>query len=100
MEDKLYRDYERNKRGIHSEQESMMRFINYEEHNEVLKILRLKLGRKFDKLCRDQSIGTEYIEIFYYVPNDSECVLDECGDCIGHREIKNYLAHGYLPKED
>lgn len=96
-DERIRRGCERNKRGIHSEQEAIMGFYSMEEYNEVLGILRLELGRQYDNLAVDQRIKGDYVERWYYLPDDSECVFDEEGDCVGHKEIKNYLAHGYFP---
>lgn len=96
-EERRERAFRNKQHGVHSEQESAMQFYTIEELNEVLKILRLRLGRKYNRLNVDQRMGEEYKERWYYLSEENECVFDEDGECIGHKAIKNYLAHGYLP---
>lgn len=102
---RIRQDYERNERGIHSQQKPMYLFLGHDEHREVLQILRDELGKKFDKLEYIQDIiqisgGGQYFDRMYFVDEDSECKFNNTGDCVGHKEIKHYLAQGYLPIDD
>lgn len=96
IELRLRIEYERNKRGIHTKQESKLKFYNQEEHNEVIKELRVMLGKRFDYLMKEQRVSKEGKEIYYYTGDDLECKFDDNGDCIEHESIKNYVAHGYI----
>ena len=99
VSERLYSEGEKSKRGIHSKQGAVLRFYTMAEHNHVIQQLREMLGEKFDNLMEDVRMSRDYKEIFYYVESDNECKFSEDGECVGHKEIKNYLAHGYIPKK-